>query len=215
MLLGAYVLGGLSETDRRFVDSHLPGCDDCRQELTRSAPVPGLLRRAPGMLAPPPPAVPDPGAAEVSLDRLLTQVRKAETARRRRGRLQWLALAAALVMVAGLSAGLLLRPSQPEPGGPPSQFSAAAGYAVSGRATLTPKPWGTSVSVVLADLPGQGPFMLRVAAADGRSEQAATWAATPAAAATVTGASSLHLQDIQTVSVLDRAGHLLATTRLS
>lgn len=54
MLIGAYVLGGLGETDRRVLESHLPMCRECRDELASSAPLAGLLRRAPAMPAPRP-----------------------------------------------------------------------------------------------------------------------------------------------------------------
>ncbi|MFE7215605.1 anti-sigma factor family protein [Streptomyces sp. NPDC057611] len=219
MLIGAYVLGGLSETDRRVLESHLPMCQECRDELARSAPLAGLLRRAPGMSATRPQATREadtdaaPPASSAGLDRLLEQVRAADVARRRRARRQWLAVAAALIVVAGLGLGLMLpfRHST----GPATAFTAAAGYSVSGRATLTAKPWGTAVSITLADLPAgaPGPFILQVSSVDGRKEQAATWAITPNGTAAVTGASALHLSDIRFISVLDHAGRLVATTR--
>ncbi|MGW1550412.1 anti-sigma factor family protein [Streptomyces sp. NPDC002346] len=219
MLIGAYVLGGLSETDRRVLESHLPTCQECRDELARSAPLAGLLRRAPGMPAPRPQAKHEadtdaaPPASPTGLDRLLEQVRAADVARRRRARRQWLALAAALIVVAGLGLGSMLPFRQST--GPSTAFTSAAGYSVSGRATLTAKPWGTSVSVTLADLPagGAGPFILQVSSVDGRKEQAATWAITPNGSAAVTGASALHLPDIRSISVMDHAGRMVATTR--
>ncbi|MFC9493540.1 anti-sigma factor family protein [Streptomyces sp. NPDC056982] len=219
MLIGAYVLGGLSETDRRVLECHLPACEECRDELARSAPLAGLLRRVPGMSAPRPQATREadtdaaPPASSAVLDRLLEQVRIADVARRRRARRLWLALAAALIVVAGLGLGPMLpfRHST----GPATAFTPAAGYSVSGRATLTAKPWGTAVSVTLADLPAgaPGPFILQVSSVDGRKEQAATWAITPNGSAAVTGASALHLRDIRSISVMDHAGRLVATTR--
>ncbi|MEE1809317.1 MULTISPECIES: anti-sigma factor family protein [Streptomyces] len=219
MLIGAYVLGGLSETDRRVLESHLPTCQECRDELAHSAPLAGLLRRAPGMSAPSPQATREadtdaaPPASSAGLDRLLEQVRAADVARRRRARRQWLALAAALIVVAGLGLGSLLPLRHST--GPATAFTSAAGYSVSGRATLTAKPWGTAVSVTLADLPAgaPGPFILQVSSVDGRKEQAATWAITPNGSAAVTGASALHLPDIRSISVMDHAGRLVATTR--
>ncbi|MFF8916267.1 anti-sigma factor family protein [Streptomyces sp. NPDC015032] len=219
MLIGAYVLGGLSETDRRVLESHLPTCQECRDELAGSAPLAGLLRRAPGMPAPRPRATREadtdaaPPASSAGLDRLLEQVRAADIARRRRARRQWLALAAALIVVAGLGLWSMLPLRQST--GPATAFTSAAGYSVSGRATLTAKPWGTAVSVTLADLPAgaPGPFILQVSSVDGRKEQAATWAITPNGSAAVTGASALHLPDIRSISVMDHAGRLVATTR--
>ncbi|MGW2083969.1 anti-sigma factor family protein [Streptomyces sp. NPDC001880] len=219
MLIGAYVLGGLGETDRRVLESHLPTCQECRDELALSAPLPGLLRRAPGMPAPRPPAARESGtdaappASPARLDHLLEQVRAADVTRRRRTRRQWLMLAAAFIVVAGLGLGAML-PFR-ESTGPSTAFTSAAGYSVSGRATLTTKPWGTAVSVTLADLPAgaPGPFVLQVSSMDGRTEQAATWGITPSGSVTVTGASALHIPDIRSVSVMDHAGRMVATTR--
>ncbi|MET8743992.1 zf-HC2 domain-containing protein [Streptomyces sp. NPDC004728] len=222
MLIGAYVLGGLGETDRRVLESHLPMCQECREELASSAPLAGLLRRAPAMPAPRPPDARETGtdtappASPAGLGRLLEQVRAAGAVRRRRARRQWLALAAALIVVAGLGVGSMLQFRHPAgPDGPATAFTSAAGYSVSGRATLTDKPWGTAVSVTLADLPAgaPGPFVLQVSSVDGRKEQAATWAITPNGSAAVTGASAVRLPDIRSISVMDHEGRLVATAR--
>jgi hypothetical protein len=220
VLLGAYVLGGLGESDRLTLEAHLPVCEDCREELARLAPLPGLLRRASRLPLPPPspagsgeadPAVPAVRAAR--LDEVLDEVRAIRTAGRRGARLQRLALAAALIVVAGLTLALLVPFSRSaDPSGPTVAFSPASGSAISGHATLTAKPWGTAVSVDLADLPDQGPFVLRVTSDDSRTEQAATWSPTPTAAVQVAGASSLRLSDIASVAVLDSSGRVLATT---
>lgn len=219
MLIGAYVLGGLGETDRRVLEAHLPVCEECRDELARSAPLAGLLRRAPGASVPRPQVTREAGtdaappSSPAVLDRLLERVRAAGVARRRRTRRQWLALAAAVIVAAGLGLGTMLQfgPST----GPAAAFTSAAGYSVSGSATLTAKPWGTAVSVTLADLPAgaPGPFTLQVSSVEGRKEQAATWAITPNGSAAVTGASALNLPDIRSISVMDHAGRLVATTR--
>jgi len=195
MLIGAYVLGGLSETDRRTLEAHLPACDECRDELARSAPLTGLLRR---------------GALTVERP-ALNHVPPGRPARRRH---RFLLVAAALLVVVALGVGLLLRPGpRHQPDGPTVAFSAATGYAVSGRATLVARPWGTSVRIALANLPAQGLFTLRVASADGRTDPACTWAATPTATAAVTGGTSLHVAKIHTITVVDEQGHILATAR--
>ena len=200
ILIGAYVLGGLSETDRRTLENHLPACDECRDELARSAPLTGLLRRAPEAFerrpSGPVPATDSPARPPRRRQRLL------------------LVAAAVLVVVAALGVGLLLRPGQRhQPAGPTIAFSTAVGYTVSGRATLVAKPWGTSVTIALANLPAQGPFTLKVASADGRTEPACTWAATPTATAAVTGGTSMRLGTIHAITVVDHQGHILATAR--
>src|SRR5690349_3032012 len=43
--LGVYLLGALEPEDRSTFESHLSGCDICRRELIRLAPLPGLLNQ--------------------------------------------------------------------------------------------------------------------------------------------------------------------------
>ena len=43
VLLGAYVLGALSETDQAAFRSHLRWCQHCREELAEVAGLPRLL----------------------------------------------------------------------------------------------------------------------------------------------------------------------------
>jgi anti-sigma factor RsiW len=253
MLLGAYVLGGLSEADRRLLEAHLPGCADCRDELARSAPLAGLLRRAPDAFGQPAfdrpafdqpafdqpafdqpafdqpalgrpafgrpafePARPAPQKqSAASLERLLAEARRTSAARRHKVRLQRLILvAAAVIALAGVGVGLLLRPAQQHrPTGPTLAFHAAAGYRIAGNATLVAKPWGTSVSIALADLPAEGPFTLQVSSPSGRTEPACTWTATTTATAAVTGGTSMRLPSIRAITIVDHLGHVLATAR--
>jgi len=43
--LGVYLLGALEPEERSTFESHLHGCDVCRSELVRLAPLPGLLNQ--------------------------------------------------------------------------------------------------------------------------------------------------------------------------
>src|SRR2546421_3292041 len=43
--LGVYLLGALEPEERSTFESHLYGCDQCRAELVRLAPLPGLLNQ--------------------------------------------------------------------------------------------------------------------------------------------------------------------------
>ncbi|MFC1420218.1 anti-sigma factor family protein [Streptacidiphilus cavernicola] len=42
--LGAYLLGALDPEERRAMELHVAGCEQCRAELVELAPLPGLLR---------------------------------------------------------------------------------------------------------------------------------------------------------------------------
>lgn len=221
LLLGAYVLGGLNERDRHAFDAHLSTCAECREELAQAAPLPGLLRRLPGTAAFPhlaDEAVPfgdsfDPPPAQ--LDSLLEKVRTERGSRRRtRSRRTLLGLAASVVLAAVVSLTLVL-PSHQSGGESTVALSAVATSTTSGQATLTAKPWGTSLAVKLAGLPDRGPFVLQVHGVGGRTEQAATWSTTPTHSATVTGASSMHPADVRSITVLDVDGQVLATATMA
>jgi len=212
ILLGAYVLGGLDDTDRYTVEAHLPVCRECRDELVVYAPMPGLMRRVPdttitragadrpGPISPPP--------ATDGLGSLLDRLRRARRARRR-SMARWSAAAVAvLVLVAVLGTEIVAR-SGDHP--PIVRFVAATGSRTTGQATLTDRPWGTAVSLNLRNVTAPGPFRLMVSGTEGRTEQAASWGRTATARAEVTGASAIRLRDIGKLSVLDRDGRVLAT----
>ncbi|MEV0136450.1 zf-HC2 domain-containing protein [Dactylosporangium sp. NPDC050688] len=224
-LLGGYVLGGLDEADQARVDAHLSGCADCRAETGRLAPVPELLQRLPAG-----PPAPIEAPTRDGLDALLRRSRQAAPATRPRRAGLLAGAAAAVTAAALLTAGAVLWPrATPEraadpgptgqqqvaqssaPAGTVVQFVAAAGSALSGRATLTPRQWGVSVALELSGLPGDGPYVLRVVGRGGQEEQAACWGRTASASARVTGASSIQLPNVDKVTVSDHDGHLLGT----
>ncbi|MEO7744639.1 MAG: zf-HC2 domain-containing protein [Actinomycetota bacterium] len=219
VLLGAYVLGGLDDTDLAAVQSHLPTCALCRDELAQLAVLPGLLRRRP---APTdlPAAAPKPPAE------LLPALLHELDAGRRRDRRRWLVRSAvAAVTVATLTAGagaVLAREDVPVAGAPvagtpvagtPVALVAATGV-TSGHARLLAKPWGTSITVELRGLPRDGRFVLQTTGRDGTREQAAAWGATSSGAVTVVGATSLDPTDLTRVAVLGAGGRELAGTNL-
>jgi anti-sigma factor RsiW len=81
LLLGAYVLGGLSTEERRLFERHLDGCARCRAELAAAAPIPGMLRRVagePGAGAP----VPDRGVPPALLFAMREQRHRQRVVRR-------------------------------------------------------------------------------------------------------------------------------------
>lgn len=102
VLLGAYVLGGLNQADRHTFEDHLATCARCREDLARSAPLPGLLRRAPQDAGAALPTALDTAGDDrpASVDRLLDQVARAHSADRRRQRAGWLVAAGVVVSAA-------------------------------------------------------------------------------------------------------------------
>ncbi|MFI5912972.1 zf-HC2 domain-containing protein [Dactylosporangium sp. NPDC051541] len=212
-LLGGYVLGGLDDTDQHTVDAHLSTCAECRTEAGRLAAVPELLQRLPEG-----PGAPVETPSRAGLDAFLRRARPR--------RLPVVVLAAACVALAVLAGFLALRPTAaPAPQAGPSpaasasagtvvQFVAAAGSGLSGRAVLTPRQWGVSVSLELAGLSGEGPFMMKVLDHGGQAEQAACWGRTQSAQARVTGASSIQLVDVDSIQIADHDGKTLGSARL-
>jgi hypothetical protein len=213
-LLGAYVLGGLDPADQHTVDAHLSTCAECRTEAGRLAAVPELLQRLPHG-----PGTPLEPPSKAGLESFLHRARPR--------RLPIAALTAVCVALALVVAFLALRPTSslaPQAQSSPSasasagtviQFVAAEGSGLSGRATLSPRQWGVSVSLELAGLPGEGPFTMKVLARGGQTEQAACWGRTQTAQARVTGASSIQLANVDSIQVADDTGRLLGSARLS
>lgn len=148
VLVGALVLGGLSEDDRVTVTQHLRTCADCRAELTEVAPLPGLLNRMPAE------ARDDPArrAAEPADGQLavLREVRRERAAGRRRARLL---VAAMIVAVLGLGVVAVL----PRTATPPNAPTLAAPSVTAPPSVTTVPPASPSPSAaatVLVSAPG-------------------------------------------------------------
>ncbi|MEV4703714.1 zf-HC2 domain-containing protein [Actinoplanes sp. NPDC049316] len=220
-LLGGYLLGGLDDADTDRLDAHLLHCDGCRAELELLGPVPELLRSLTN--TPPPVVAPGTRPSPARIEGLLSRMRAERARERRRAGMRWLA-AAAVLLIAAISVGLVLTrdreapaPPQAVPSRPPlvtAEFEPADGSGLAGQAVLTGKTWGVSVDLTVSRLNGRGPFICQVRRADGMTEQAAIWGPTPSGNARVTGASSIQLPSVSAVAVADQEGHVLGTARV-
>ena len=158
--VAGWVLGILDPGGADRFAAHLESCPDCRAAVAELGPAARLLRTAAPAAEPP----------EELQARTLDAVAKAAAAARPGGqRSQWrahstrmLALAAAVVIAAAVSVGLLVsRPApaqdvdtvvlHPQPGSP------AAAAAASGHAVATQAGGGWSVQLTVAHLPDLGP----------------------------------------------------------
>jgi anti-sigma factor RsiW len=223
-LLGGYLLGGLDDADTDRLDAHLLGCDECRAELDRLAPVPELLRSLENALPVTVAAGSRPSPARI--EALLARMRAERFQDRRRGLGRRLAAVAAAVLVVAAGVGVIATRDTDPPAGPPSVaapsqpvvtavFEPSDGSGLAGQAVLTGRTWGVSVDLTVSKLPGRGPFTCRVTKADGTQEQAAIWGPTPSGNARVTGASSIQLRNVSAVAVADHDGHVLGTAHLN
>ncbi|MFB9315005.1 anti-sigma factor family protein [Nocardioides plantarum] len=198
-LLGPYVLGGLDADDRAQLESHLPTCAPCRDELATYAGLPALLRA--GAPASALRVTPDAGLGDAI-----------EALRTRRRRRLLLTAAAAVVLVAGAGAGTAVVLGPDEPVSTTLALSAPAGVSATGATSLRAKPWGTSVDLDLRGLPQGEQFVAWLVSPEGERQQVATWGSTDNGEAQVTGAAALAPQDVAQVRVTDSDGDLVLST---
>lgn len=189
-LLGAYILGGLDADERRQFEDHVRGCSRCRRDVADCAPLPALLAKV------------DP--ADLAAD--ATDGVSGNTRR-------WWAAGAALAAAAAVAVGIAVVTIPGSPPPPTTGTYAVAEIAgqVSGLVTLTPKPWGTALSLDVTKLPREGVFTLRTMDEHGRMEQAANWAAMPSGRGVVQGSTSIPMAQLRKLNVVDANNTVLAT----
>jgi len=160
--LGVYVLGAADTAERLALEAHLPGCRECQAELTRLAPLPGLLAAIPESIRE---ATRSPGR----------QARLPRRAPARSVRRRWAAAAAAFV-AAGVSGGLWL--SSAVGGHEPAPLTLTGvnpATHVSATATLTATSWGTSIQLQVRGVPENVECRLVVRSTAGTSEVSGAW----------------------------------------
>jgi anti-sigma factor RsiW len=193
--LGSYVLGALEPAERAEVDAHLPGCRACTQELASYAGLPALLSRVPlehAVAAPPTPA-------QSGLPRLLAAVEREQRTRDRRLR-RWQTAAGSLAAAAALVVAVTVAPTLMDAEGDRRRLGASQA-AVSGTVELESRPWGTSVRLRVTGLPDRGHYTAWAADATGTRTAVASWSGTTSEVVDVTGATSLGLDAVDTITV--------------
>jgi anti-sigma factor RsiW len=201
--LGVYVLGAVDESERAAVDAHVTRCPDCRRELDRLLPLPGLLAAL----------APDEAVALEGVARppagLLTRLRAAVTTERRRRVRQRVAVAVASVVVLLASGATGLNQAGDGPPAPTRVEAVDPQSGVRAAMVVAPRAWGTEVSVrMYGAAPGEH-CRLVVRGDDGGSEVAATWRATYQGRAEVTGSAAIPRADVVAVDVMTTAGRRL------
>jgi hypothetical protein len=210
--LGVYVLGAASDAERRQLEAHLRGCQECQEELRRLAPLPGLLAGLPQGSADSP-LSPGRRARSPKPSRLATQSRPPGRARAQRGtRLRW-AVAAAACLAAAAGGGLWLSAGTagPQPtvltrsGADPATHVAAT-------ATLTATSWGTSIELQVSGLPENVDCRLVVHSRNGRDEVSGVWDAWAKGPVSIPASASWLPSDIASLQVTTSARSLITIT---
>jgi hypothetical protein len=216
--LGVLVLGALDPAERLRVEEHVAGCARCRDLLAELAPLPGLLNRL------------EPAEAEAGLppppERLLdlAMQRAAEPLRVPAPRRRWWAVAAvaAAATVLASAAVLATRGDQAPPpvAGPSSTATGTFGDtvlwngvstdgAIRASVLLTAQTSGARLSMTLSGVRSGQRCNLVIESADGRREVPASWQATYAGEATVTGSTSVTPERISRMLVATPEGATL------
>ena len=221
VLLGAYVLGGLSDEDHRAFSEHLRTCSQCQAELGQVSGLPRLLHLAgpsggPHLTAPTSPGSPSPLVTEPDDERVRRLL--VEVSRLRRRRRSWFSALGAAAAVALFMAGAWLGPElfSSEPPTPPTRHVAAAaapGSTVKIDVALVTRGWGTQLDIDCEDMPPDGELLLWVIGRDGKESTAASWRATTSGYSRVTGATFLRPSEIQALEVRTSTGRVLASAR--
>lgn len=197
--LGAYVLGALEPAERQGVDTHLGGCQRCRDELAYLAALPGLLGRLTRDEAEIEPLAP----TGVPLLGALATLRR----RRRRMRLSVAAVAAAVVLAGGLTATLLTA----DRGGDRPVTASATSGTVRAAVAATARGWGTELSLQLSGVPAGTRCSLVAVSRDGQREVAGSWTATYTGRANVIGATSIPRAQLVQLDIATAGGANLVT----
>lgn len=204
VLLGAYLLGAVSATERESLDRHLNECKICQAELVGLAPLPGLLSRVSVE------DLEDEPAAELPPPELPARPRRRGWMPRRR----WVfAMATACLLILAVAVGGLILPGSRHPETSPATAvltGSDATTGVRGTATVTARRWGTGVSLRLQYVQLSAHCRLVVNTRNGTSEVAGSWVATSRLDDTdIPGASSVRLNQIASMDVYTSTGKRL------
>ena len=210
--LGVYVLGAADTAERQRLEAHLPTCPACRAELTRLAPLPGLLAGIPETMRDTArsrsrPAS-SPGRPAWSPGH--PAWRPGRTLRHDGARLRRAAGAAACLAAAAVTAGFLLSSGS---GGhrvaPLTLVGTNPATHVSATATLTSTSWGTSIQLQVRGLPENVECRLVVRSRTGRTEVSGVWDAWQDGPVSIPASASWRPSDIASLQVTTTTENLV------
>jgi Putative zinc-finger len=161
--LGVYVLGAADGAERQRLEAHLPSCLACQAELSRLAPLPGLLAGIPERMR-------EPGRAPGRQAAPRSRARSADRTR------LWRATAAAACLAAAVTGGFwLFSGASGQPAAARTFAAADPATHVDATATLTATSWGTSIQLHIRGLPENVECHLVVRSRAGQAEVSGVW----------------------------------------
>ncbi len=213
--VAAYSLGLLDDRDREDFEAHLAQCPTCPAELAEFAAMADLFAG----IGPVEPTAEGPDeAAIVSL-----VSRRARAARRRSRQWAGLAVAASLALLAGgIAVGIAAAPGQPAPAvaltGKIFRATNETTH-ISGAVGLLSKPWGTQVTLKLANVRGPLDCQLVAVSTSGVRRVLVGWLVPPAgygvpghpADLLILGGTSIFKQDLSRIEIQVVHGPTLLT----
>jgi len=215
----AYVLGALSDADRREFEGHLSTCPTCHRGVGELAGMPGLLAQLSREEVE---SIDASGSPDEGLSALRPEMLGSlldEVSRRRR-RARWLACTGGLAAAAAVAIGLFvaIRPGPAtSPPSPQTVVASALPMApvtpsqLTATVNLVSHSWGTGIELnctYAAEPPGQsddddGDRLAMVAVGrDGSHTRLSTWIARPGVVASTAGDTSLPVDQIASVQVV-------------
>ncbi len=185
----AYVLGALDPDERHAFEEHLSRCAECQDEVRTFAPIPGLLAKI---------ETPEPVVVPADIEEAALRTVRAEWTRLKRSRRRWRTIAIAAATAAVLALGGMLSGMRPTAG---TKLVFAQGSLASGEIVVEQRPWGTEVVLELEGLPPAESYTAWAVDAAGKWYPVAAWGPTPQLSASVIGASSLDVSELDRVVV--------------
>ncbi|WP_035749048.1 zf-HC2 domain-containing protein [Arthrobacter sp. 35W] len=223
-LVGAYILGGLESQERVLFEQHLALCPACTGEVDSLQSLSGFLDAIPAesaiaLASPGTPSGRATAADGGSSDRDGAQ-RPVEAAgvgnlldklaaRRRRSHWRAAALVSG-VAAAFLAIGLVAGPVLTGPPKPEESYTISATSGPQVQLGLLKKAWGTELALDGTSLPASGILSLWVKDTSGNYDRAASWNATAAGKANVTGATPVPIEDMASIEIRDASGQKIA-----
>jgi predicted anti-sigma-YlaC factor YlaD len=200
--LGAYLVGSLDSRERAEVEAHLGTCQQCRDELGKLAPLPGLMSRISldeAVSGPPP-------VDDAMLERLLVAASTERSVARHR---RWLAGAAAAVVLVGTPlAGVAVYHSATATHWHTAVASAGRLHM---RVAMAPASNGTALTLSLSGVNPEEHCELVAVSDSGATEVAGSWVATYSGTAVIRGTTAIRYKHLKTLLIRTYAGKTLVS----